>query len=329
MPGGEPTRTTAPTGMYRHGMSPLHGLPITGPIRSLRAGARTSRSGRVARRSPWSAPCLASAGAGRRSAWLVGSYCGAHVRDHRRATTATSRTARTRRAGAFQFVLALLGDDGDAEGPAVVGRRTTAITTSTPTSPRTFTRRRSAASGGRTSAGSSRSATRRPTSSASRTSRSTPSCACSTATTSLLAVALAASSCISIGGCDRAGLGLLRLARALLARHVLHQLARARVRPPPLRDDRRLAQQRRCSRCSRSARAGTTTTTTTRARARQGFYWWEIDVSYYVLKALELRRHRVGRAGRAAPRPRSAGRAGARARRGYCSVAVLCVHVVG
>ena len=24
------------------------------------------------------------------------------------------------------------------------------------------------------------------------------------------------------------------------------------------------------------------------ASARQGFYWWEIDVSYYVLKALEL-----------------------------------------
>ena len=58
--------------------------------------------------------------------------------------------------------------------------------------------------------------------------------------------------------------------------------------------DRRLAQQPRARRRSRWARAGTTTTTTTRVSARQGFCWWEIDVTYYVLRALVARRARLG-----------------------------------
>ena len=41
-----------------------------------------------------------------------------------------------------------------------------------------------------------------------------------------------------------------------------------------------------CWRCSPSARAGTTTTTTSRAAARQGMRWWEIDLTYYVLRLL-------------------------------------------
>ena len=38
---------------------------------------------------------------------------------------------------------------------------------------------------------------------------------------------------------------------------------------------------------SRWARAGTTTTTTTSARCRQGFFWWEIDATFYLLRAME------------------------------------------
>ena len=37
---------------------------------------------------------------------------------------------------------------------------------------------------------------------------------------------------------------------------------------------------------SRWAKAGTTTTTTIKSSARNGFLWWEIDVTYYVLRAL-------------------------------------------
>ena len=118
----------------------------------------------------------------------------------------------------------------------------------------------------------------------------------------------------------RAGLGLLRLDRAALARLVLDQLARARVRA-----------------------AGATTTgddsrnnwllalLTTgegwhnnhhhyQSSARQGFRWWEIDMTYYVLRLLalagliwDLRRPAAPRRRRA--RPRQAGDEISRARR--------------
>ena len=51
----------------------------------------------------------------------VGLYLRAHVLRDRRATTATSRTAPTRPAAWFQFVLALLGTHLGAEGRALVG----------------------------------------------------------------------------------------------------------------------------------------------------------------------------------------------------------------
>ena len=66
-----------------------------------------------------------------------------------------------------------------------------------------------------------------------------------------------------------AAVGLLRVDRAPVARDLRDQLPRPRVRPPPLRDGRRLATTASRSRSSRSARAGTTTTTSTRpARTR-------------------------------------------------------------
>ena len=80
------------------------------------------------------------------------------------------------------------------------------------------------------------------------------------------------------------------LDRARVARHVLHQLARARLG-------------------QRAATRPTTTRATTsllalltfgegwhnnhhhyQRSARQGFFWWEIDITYYVLKLLEVLR---------------------------------------
>ena len=101
----------------------------------------------------------------------------------------------------------------------------------------------------------------------SRTWRSSPSCAaldrpsCTCCPRVALALAF-----LFAGRLARARLGLLRLDRAALARHVHDQLAGARVRQAPLRDHATTRATTGCSRCSRSARAGTTTTTTTRAR---------------------------------------------------------------
>ena len=39
-------------------------------------------------------------------------------------------------------------------------------------------------------------------------------------------------------------------------------------------------------RCSPSARAGTTTITSSPAAVRQGFRWWEIDLTYYLLRLM-------------------------------------------
>jgi len=55
--------------------------------------------------------------------------------------------------------------------------------------------------------------------------------------------------------------------------------------------------------------------TTTPERRPPGLFWWEIDLTYYVLKGAELVRHRVGAADApaalASRRPTTGGRAGA------------------
>ena len=40
--------------------------------------------------------------------------------------------------------------------------------------------------------------------------------------------------------------------------------------------------------CSRSAKAGTTTTISFPAPARQGFRWWEVDLTWYGLKLMAM-----------------------------------------
>ena len=57
------------------------------------------------------------------------------------------------------------------------------------------------------------------------------------------------------------------------------------VRDEAVRDDDE-SRNSWLSRSSPWARDGTTTTTIIRARANQGFFWWEIDITYYGLKAL-------------------------------------------
>ena len=45
------------------------------------------------------------------------------------------------------------------------------------------------------------------------------------------------------------------------------------------------------------------------ASARQGFYWWEIDLTYYGLRLLRAARHRLGPEARCRARARRATRA--------------------
>jgi stearoyl-CoA desaturase (delta-9 desaturase) len=67
-----------------------------------------------------------------------------------------------------------------------------------------------------------------------------------------------------------------------LVNSLAHVSASAASRPPTP------AATTGSSPCSRWARAGTTTTTTTMSSTRQGFYWWEIDMTYYVLRLLAV-----------------------------------------
>ena len=224
------------------------------------------------------------------------------------ATTATSRTAPTGPRGPSSSC-SRSSARRRAEGARSGGPRTTAIITATRTAPRTCTRRCSAASGGATSAGSSsrrHDATKLDRVKDSRAlpraalARPVPPASCPLALARRLFLA---------GGLPGAAVGLLRVDRAPLARHVRDQLARPRARPAALRDRRRLAQQPRARARHASARAGTTTTTSTRRARSQGFFWWELDVSYYALRGLAALR--VVRDLRAPPprRPRTAIRA--------------------
>ena len=178
--------------------------------------------------------------------------------------------------------------DVGAEGRAVVGEPPPLAPQVLGHARATSTRRGSAASGTRTSAGSWRAdwddtdarAGQRPREvSRAALPRTAAACSCCRRSRSALAFLL-------LGGVHGARVGLLRLDVLLWHGIVLDQLALAPVRQAPLRDRRRLAQQLGARAASPSARAGTTTTTTTRARRNQGFRWWEIDVTYYVLRLL-------------------------------------------
>ena len=193
---------------------------------------------------------------------------------------------------AFQFVLALLAQSSAQKGVAVVGRRTTATTTSTPTRPTDVAlAARNAGSGSRTSAGSCRSECDgdRPAS-WSRTWRSTPSCAAEPQGDPAAAGGRAgASRSALIGGCRGPGLGVLRLHGAAVARHVHDQLARATSSARRRYDDRDDCAQQLAARARSPLGEGWHNNHHHyQSSANQGFFWWEIDVTYYLLRLLQL-----------------------------------------
>ena len=108
--------------------------------------------------------------------WAVALYYVRMCRRSPRATTGTSRTARSRPRRVFQFVLAF-SPRPRRRRACCGGRRTTGTTTASPTSRRRALAALQTASGGATWAGSSATSTTRPARRRSRTSRATPSCA--------------------------------------------------------------------------------------------------------------------------------------------------------
>ncbi len=88
---------------------------------------------------------------------------------------------------------------------------------------------------------------------------------------------------LGTSGAAAAGLGLLRLHRRAVPRHRHHQLAGAPLGHGAASPPATTAATTGCWRCSPSARAGTTTTTISPASARQGFAWWELDLTWYLL----------------------------------------------
>ena len=115
-------------------------------------------------------------------------------------------------------------------------------------------------------------------------SRGTPSCASSTAgASSCYPRSPLARSCYLASAAAGVRLGLPRLDGAALARHVHDQLAVAPVRLAPLRDRRRLAQQPVLALLT-MGEGWHNNHHHYQSSANQGFRWWEIDVTYYVLR---------------------------------------------
>ena len=199
--------------------------------------------------------------------WCACAFC-------RPATTATSRTGASRPGARFQFVLALLGGMCTQRG-ALWWAANHRLHHAHRTSPATSTRRSATASTGATSAGSSRSATRPRASTASATSRATPSYAGSTDT--LRAVAALPGALLLLGGWSAGIWGCFVSTVVAVARHLQHQLARARGSGVGATRPANESRNNSSSRSSRWARAGTTTIITISVGG-QGFYWWEIDL---------------------------------------------------
>jgi stearoyl-CoA desaturase (delta-9 desaturase) len=185
----------------------------------------------------------------------------------------------------FQFVLAWVGASSVQKGP-LWWAGLTGCTTAGATRPGTSTRPSSAASGTRTSAGSPLPTTTAPTSRSSPTSRSTPSCAGSTGSTGCPFAVLTAL-CFAVDGWRGVvwGAGV----STVLGWHgtfFINSLAHVWG----------------------SRRYETTDTSRNNPvlalitlgegwhnnhhhymnSANQGFFWWEVDVSYYTLRALAL-----------------------------------------
>ena len=82
-------------------------------------------------------------------------------------------------------------------------------------------------------------------------------------------------------------LGLLRLDHAALARHLHDQLAVARVRHAPLRRPTTTRRNNWLLALLTLRRGLAQQPPPLQRTARQGFFWWEIDLTYYVLRGLK------------------------------------------
>ena len=164
---------------------------------------------------------------------------------------------------------------------------------------RTPTRPTSTGSCGRTSAGSRAGAISRPTIRRCATSNAIPELVFLNRFDAIVPAAFAAGDSSASGALLHAArpgpphqrladarLGLLHQHDRPLPRDLLHQLDGPPDGTAPLSDRATTRATASSWRSSRSARAGTTTTTATRAATRNGFYWWEIDITYYLLRCL-------------------------------------------
>ena len=141
------------------------------------------------------------------------------------------------------------------------------------------------ACGGRTSAGSCRASTRRRSGSASPTWPAIPSCAGSIATGSYRRWRWRGVLWLA-GGWWALLWGFFVSTDAALARHVHDQLAGARHRQPPLSDGRRQPQQRLSLALLTMGEGWHNNHHRYPGAERQGFFWWEVDVTHYVLSLL-------------------------------------------
>ena len=152
-------------------------------------------------------------------------------------------------------------NDGDAERSDLVGELASPTSQVLRHARSTRTRRGTAASGTRTSAGSSTGPTIVPTSPTSRTSSATRSCASSSAH-KWMPIVVVRGRVLRDRRRFRSRLGLRREHHRGAARDGAHQLACPRLGLAPVRHQGRLAQQRAARGVHARRRAGTTTTTT-------------------------------------------------------------------
>ena len=215
------------------------------------------------------------------SAW---ASSGSGSSGSRAATTATSRTRPSRRAGpsssSWRCSVARRPRRARSGGP-----RVTAATTATPTRKATSIPR-ARASGTPTRAGSSKIAGRRTELERIRDFASYPELVWLNRWHVVVPIR-PGRRLLRPRWAAGARLGLLHLDDPALARDLHDQLAGPPSGAASATRPATTAGTTSSSRCSPWARAGTTTTTTTWPRRRQGFFWWEIDITYYVLRGLQ------------------------------------------
>ena len=93
--------------------------------------------------------------------------------------------------------------------------------------------------------------------------------------------------CFLIGGWSGLRHRVLLVDGAAVARHVPRELAGARVRSAPLRDHRHQPQHA-ARRAAHRRRGLAQQPPPLPVVGPPGFFWWEIDITYYMLKALQL-----------------------------------------